>query len=179
MNDGLKTNDLASSMTSKKRSVEDRHWMYSDVEVTVKDKDGNIKHHSIQKNLRTNAGADFWNTQLFSTSQAAGNQANWIGITADTTAPAATDTSLASEQTANGLARAQGTVAHTGGQSSTVISHTWTYSGSSSVTIAKAGLFTAAGPPVAGTMALETLLASTATVNSNGDQITINWTINF
>lgn len=179
MLDDLRTRDCSSSFTTKKRQIEDRHWMYSDVEVTVKDKDGKIKHYSLQKNLRTNAGADFWNTQLFSTSIAAGNQANWIGITTDSTAPAATDTSLASEQTANGLARAQGTVAHTAGQSSTVISHTWTYTGSSSVTIAKAGLFTAAGPPVAGTMALETLLSSTATVNSNGDQLTINWTINF
>lgn len=179
MRENLPTSDIASITTSKKRGMSDRFGIWSDVEVIVRDKYGKLKFYSFQHNLRTNVGADFWNTQLFSTSVAAGNQANWVGITADSVAPAATDTSLASEQTANGLARAQGTVTHTTGATSTVISHTWTYSGSTPVTIAKAGLFTAAGPPVAGTMVLETLLSSTATVNTNGDQITLNWTVNY
>lgn len=176
--DWLKTKEFAGVFTRKTREAVDRHFVFSDVEVIVKDKDGNVKSRSLQKNLRTNVGADFWNTQLFATG-AAGAQANYIGITTDNTAPAAADTSLASEETANGLARAQASVTHTTSATSTVLSHTWTYTGSTTKVIAKAGLFTAAGPPVAGTMALETLLSSTATVNSNGDQITLNWTINF
>lgn len=178
MKDTFKGSDGATNFTRKLRALFDRHGVTSDVEIIVRDKDGNLISRSIQKNLRTNVGADFWNTQLFATG-AAGAQANWIGITTDATAPAATDTSLASEETANGLARAQASVTHTGGASSTVLSHTWTYLGSVQKVIAKAGLFTTVGPPIAGTMALETLLSSTATVNSSGDQITINWTINF
>lgn len=176
--DWLKSGESMGSFTKKTREAVDRHFVFSDVEVIVRDKDGNLKSRSLQHNLRTNVGADFWNTQLFATG-AASAQANYIGITTDTTAPAATDTSLASEETANGLARAQASVTHSSGTTSTVLSHTWTYSGSVTKVIAKAGLFNAAGPPVAGSMALETLLSSTATVNSNGDQITINWTINY
>lgn len=175
MLDKMRCSDVLGNFTRKLRRMIDSHSLYSDIEVIVRDKNGNIKSRSMQHNLRTNVGADFWNTQLFATG-AAGSQANYIGITTDVATPLVTDTVLASEETTNGLARAQGTVTHTGSAASTVVSHTWTYSGSSSKVIAKAGLFTAAS---SGTMALETLLSSTATVNSSGDQITINWTINF
>ncbi len=129
--------------------------------------------------MRVNGGADFWNLQLFATSGAAGNQANWIALTTDATTPGATDTALASEETANGLARAQAAITHSAGAASTLLSHTWTYLGSSPKVLAKVGLFTQVGPPVAGTLVLETLLSSTATVNSSGDQVTVNWTVNF
>lgn len=190
MLDKFKLSDLAGSFTRKSRQPSDelRPWCTTkSVEVVVTDKDGNIKHCSVTDfetkggapNLRVNGGADFWNSQLFVTTPAAGPQANYIALTADTTAPAATDTTLTSEQTLNGLARAQATVTHTAGATSTLLSHTWTYSGSSPVTIAKVGLFNAAGPPPAGTLVLETLLAATATLNSNGDQLSVNWTVSF
>jgi len=177
--DNFKQQEKLGASTRKSRSSEDNLQFHSDVEVIVKDKRGKIKHYSLQKNLRTNAGADFWNTQLFSATLAPGNQANWIALTTDSTPPAATDTSLASEETANGLARKQASITHTTGASSSVLSATWTYTGSTSKVLAKAGLFTAVGPPVAGTMVLETLLSSTATVNANGDQVTVNWTVNY
>jgi hypothetical protein len=178
MEDSFKHSESIGAHTKKLRRAEDSFAVYSDIEVIVRDHAGRIKHHSWTHNIRTNVGIDFWNTQLFATG-AAGSQANWMGITTDNTTPVATDTSLASEETANGLARAQATVTHTSGQTSTVLSHTWTYSGSVTKVIAKAALFTAAGPPVAGSMCLESLLSSTATVNSNGDQVTINWTVNY
>jgi hypothetical protein len=37
--------------------------------------DGQVKHHSLQRNLRTNGGANFWNQQLFGSSGIQG-QAN-------------------------------------------------------------------------------------------------------
>lgn len=178
MEDNLTHDERLAPSVTLSRKAQDVHVVFSDVEVIVRDKDGNLKSRSVQRNLRTNVGADFWNTQLFATG-AAGAQANYIGLTTDSTAPAATDTSLASEETANGLGRAQATITHSAGASSSLLSHTWTYTGSTQKVIAKAGLFTAAGPPIAGTMALETLLSSTATVNSNGDQITLNWTVNY
>lgn len=103
-------------------------------------------------------------------------QGNYIGLSTDSTTPAATDTTLASEQTTNGLARAQGTLSHTAGASSSQFTHTWTYTGSSSVTIAKVGLFTQSSN---GVMVLETLLSSSGTVSANGDTISVTWTINF
>ena len=102
--------------------------------------------------------------------------ANFIALTADATAPAAADTTLASEITTNGLGRAQAADAHTAATSTSLLSKTFTYTGSSPVTIAKVGLFNAAS---VGTMALETLRTTTGTVSANGDTITINWTVNF
>ncbi len=190
MKDNLDFFERLGIRTLKSRSTNDDVRPFcttKSVEVIVTDKFGKVKHRHVTDfaskggppNLRVNGGADFWNLQLFATSGAAGNQANWIALTTDAVTPAATDTALASEETANGLARAQATVTHTAAAGSTLLSHTFTYTGSSSKVLAKVGLFTQVGPPVAGTMVLETLLSSTATVNSNGDQVTINWTVNF
>jgi len=145
------------------------------VEVWFRDAAGNVTSYSKTPNLRTNGGADFFNSQLYGTS-AAGAQANFIGLTTDATSPAATDTVLASEETTNGLGRAQGSVSHTASTNQTVISHTFTYTGSTTKAIAKVGLFTAVS---SGTMTQETLLNAVGTVNNNGDTITVNWTNNY
>lgn len=175
MFDFFRVKEVAGAVTRKVRGAQDRVHFRSDILVVVRDKDGNEKSRSFQHNLRTNAGADFWDAQLFKVA-AAGATANFIALTTDATAPAATDTTLTSEETLNGLARAQATDAHTAAASSSQLSKTFTYTGSTSKVIAKVGLFNAAS---AGTLALETLLASTATVNANGDTITITWTINY
>lgn len=178
--DIFKFKDAVGAFTRALRGVSDGFKMHSDVEVTVRDKNGNIKSHSIQKNLRTNGGADFWNTQLFSTAPNAGTKtANYLAITTDATAASATDTTLASEETTNGLARTgQLTVSHSASASSSSFSNTFTYTGSSSKAIAKVGLFNDTHAN-GGTLVLETVLASTGTVNANGDTITITWTINY
>ncbi|VVB52213.1 Uncharacterised protein [uncultured archaeon] len=173
--------EACSAFTRKLRGVEDSFRMHSTVEVTVRDKNGKVKSHSVQKNLRTNGGADFWNTQLFAVSGINGQAktAGYMAITTDATAAAATDTTLASEETTNGLARtAQLTPTHSAGATSSVFSNTFTYTGSSSKVIAKVGLFNDTHAN-GGTLVLETVLASTATVNANGDTITITWTINY
>jgi hypothetical protein len=167
------------SFTRKLRSVEDRCRVRSDVLLEIRDKDGRLKHRSFQHNLRVNGGADFWSTQLFGVSGINGQTgtAGYMALTADSTAPNATDTTLPSEITTNGLGRTtQLTPTHSAGASSSSFSHTWTYTGSTSVTIAKVGLFNASS---SGTLVLETLLASTGTVNANGDTISVTWTINY
>src|SRR5206468_4365104 len=78
-------------------------------------RDGNEIYHSEQHNLITNAGMDFIAKQLGDTLGLGINGANYIALTTDSTAPAATDTTLTSELTTNGLARTQGTYAHTPG----------------------------------------------------------------
>jgi hypothetical protein len=186
--DNFKVSELLGAFTRKQRGAQDDLRPFcttKSVEVIVADKFGRVKSRSITDfstkkgppNLRVNGGADFWNTQLFATTPAAGAQANYIALTTDSTAPAATDTVLTAEETTNGLARAQATVTHSAGAGSALISHTFTYSGAVSKTIAKVGLFNQLA--LGGTLVLETLLASTATVNTNGDQVTINWTVNF
>lgn len=175
MFDNFRLVDAAKAFSRAFRGVEEWLQFHSDITLEIRDKDGNLKHRSQQKNLRTNAGADFWDQQLFKVGTA-GATANFIALTTDATAPAAGDTTLASEETLNGLARAQAADAHTAGAASSTLSKTFTYTGSTSKTIAKLGLFNAAS---AGTLALETLLASTGTVNANGDTISISWTVNF
>lgn len=177
----FKLREACQSFVNKLRTTEEVFHMHSDVEVIVRDKSGNLKSHSIQKNLRTNGGADFWNTQLFGASGINGQAktAGYMAITTNATAASATDTTLTSEETTNGLARtAQLTPTHSAGATSSVFTNTFTYTGGSSKAIAKVGLFNdtfANG----GTLVLETVLASTGTVNANGDTITITWTINY
>lgn len=175
MIDRFDTQDAAASHTTKTRPIADRFVMHSDVTVEIRDKNGVLKHYSEQKNLRTNVGSDFWSAQLFGTSAAA-NGANFMGLTVDATAAVVGDTTLASEETTNGLTRASAALAHTASAASSTLSKTFTYTGSTSKVIAKVGLFTAVS---AGTMVLETVLASTGTVNANGDTISISWVVNF
>lgn len=124
-----------------------------------------------------------------------GSQAAWIALSTDTTTPAATDVTSTSglwangtsggtvtEQTANGLARAYcgsgnpGTAPSFPAAQEFEFQQTWTYTGSTSVTIAKVVLFNAAA--VAGCLAiLDTLLSSTATLSASGDTLQVTWTI--
>jgi hypothetical protein len=128
-------------------------------------------------NARTAAGA-LWQARLMG--QAAGLPALYVAISTDATAIANGDTTIASEETTNGLSRAAGTYSNEtaqgsiGSTASFRISNTFTYTGSTQKVIAKAGLLTASS---AGTLAFATVLTSTGTVNANGDQITIQWTV--
>lgn len=115
----------------------------------------------------------------------------WIALSTSTTAAAAGDVTrtadglwgdgtgsgAATEQTANGLARAfQAVTFPSAGQAQAV--HTWTYTGSSSVTIGKVIWFNSLA--AAGTVPfLETLLNATATVAANGDNIQLTWQVNY
>ncbi len=134
-------------------------------------RDGNEIYHNEEHNLITNAGMDFIAVQLGETSGLGTNGANYIALSTDATAPAATDTTLTGEASTNGLARAQGAYAHTAGTDNWTISKTFTATGSFTA-VQKAGLFTANS---GGTMMAENTFAS---VNlANGDQLTITWTI--
>jgi hypothetical protein len=122
----------------------------------------------------------------------------WVALSTSSAAAAATDVTrssdglwgdgtsggTATEQTANGLARAYcgqggGTAPTIPGAGQIQFNHTWTYSGSSLVTIPKVVLFNSLA--AAGTIPmLETLLNAQATVNTNGDTIQLaGWQITF
>lgn len=103
---------------------------------------------------------------------------NYIGLTATSTAPSASDTSLTGQITtaSGGLVAAQATYAHTSGTSTATLTKTFTANGSDSlpVTIAQIGIRNASG--TGGTLGTRTLLSSTATLSSSGDALTVTCT---
>jgi hypothetical protein len=127
--------------------------------------------------MKTTVGIDAICKQISDTS-APPAAFNYIGLTANSGAPAAGDTTLAGEITTagGGLVRAQAVFAHTNGTSSYTLTKTFTANGSDSlpVTIAKIGVFNAAS---GGTLGFETLLSSTATLAASGDALTITDTV--
>jgi hypothetical protein len=129
-----------------------------------------VYYRETSLNLRTNAGADAQSSQMGNTATQAAS-CNFVALTNDAGAPAAGDTTLASEITTNGLGRAQGTYAHTTG--TTVFTITKTFNATGTQASQKAGLFNASS---SGTMCFENTY-SAVTVN-NGDTLTVTWTIN-
>lgn len=127
--------------------------------------------------MLTNAGKDLIYTNMASLAQAAA--ANYMALTANSSAPSASDTTLTGEITtaSGGLIRAQATPAHTNGTSTYTLTKTFTANGSDSlpVTIAKIGVFNAAVS--GGSMMFETLLSATATLSASGDALTVTDTI--
>jgi hypothetical protein len=126
--------------------------------------------------MLTNAGKDFVAQQV---GGAGGTTtAQYVALTANSTAPAAGDTTLAGEITTagGGLVRAVGIYAHTPGTSTYTITKTFTANVNDAlpVTIAKAGDFAASsGAP----LVFETLVTPTATLSASGDAVTITQTV--
>lgn len=137
---------------------------------------GQVVYQASYHNLITNAGEDVISRQTACGATGAPACANggvFIALSTDAGAPVATDTVCPSESVVSGLARALGTYAHVAGTNTHTISHTFTLGTAGAVVIAKVCMFDAGA---AGNLFAETLLASTATVNAVGDQITITWT---
>ena len=123
--------------------------------------------------LMVNGGRDATFDLVFST-----GGYTYIGLTATSTAPSASDTSLTGQITTagGGLVAASATYAHTSGTSTATLTKTFTANGSDSlpVTIAQVGLRSASG--TGGTFHSRTLLSSTATLSASGDALTVTWT---
>lgn len=127
--------------------------------------------------LLTNAGRDALHAQHMSTS-AQPAAFNYMAVSANTTAPSASSTTLPGEITTagGGLLRAQATYAHTAGTNTSTLTKTFTANGSDSlpVTIAKIGVLNAAS---SGTLGYETLLSATATLTTSGDSVAVTETL--
>jgi hypothetical protein len=127
-------------------------------------------------NQITNSGRDQLHLQGYS-SVAAGGTAptstgtNFIGLTNAAITPAAGDTTLSGEISTNGLARAQGTYAHTTGTNTTTITNTFTCATAPQAAQA-AALFNASS---AGVMNHE--LTFTQRSLQIGDQLVVTYTI--
>lgn len=127
--------------------------------------------------MKMNGGIDAFLAQNFGTA-AQPAAFNYIGLTANATAPAATDTTLTAEiaTAGGGLIRAQAAYAHTNGTNTATLTKTFTANGSDAlpVTVAKIAAFNAS---TSGTMGLETLLSATATLSAVGDALTVTDTV--
>lgn len=100
----------------------------------------------------------------------------WMGIGTGSTAVA--DTTLASEQSSNGLVRSPATFAKTFSTTVTnttyTLTNTYTYSGSGAVTLSNIGIFDAKSN---GVPLFTTALSPTATVTASGDTVTVTDTV--
>lgn len=104
------------------------------------------------------------------------NGFNYIALSDDAAAPAASDTALTAEETTDGLERVQGNVTlPTGAGNQTTIDNTFTYTGGGSQTVQKTALFDTAGPPVAGVMNHEIQFSQRTLFTS--DTLTLTFTI--
>jgi len=124
------------------------------------------------------AGKDFVASALGDRSGSRAAAADYLALTANTTAPSAGDTTLTAEiaTASGGLIRAQATYAHTGGAATYTLTKTFTANASDSlpVTIGKVGVFNASS---SGTMPWSSLLSPTATISAIGDALTLTETI--
>jgi hypothetical protein len=133
---------------------------------------GTIFYDTITTNLVTNAGLNWLADIMSNTSTPSVNaQANYIGLTNSVITPAVSDTTLAGEIAANGLARAQGTYTHSANATTYTIAKTFTCT--TAPQAAQAGaVFTAASN---GAMVFEdTFTAASLQVN---DTLSVTWTI--
>jgi len=140
------------------------------VHIIARHKNGDVFYDRWVHNLRTNAGINWQYNQMAGTTAAV---CNYIALTNTAITPAATDTALSGEISANGLARAQATPAHTTNATSYTLAYTWTCATSAQAAQA-AGVFNAGS---SGTLCFENTF--TAASLQIGDTLQVTWTINF
>lgn len=99
----------------------------------------------------------------------------YMGITADSGAASAASTTLTSEQTGNGLARALATYAHVDDAATFTLQKQWTASGTVA-DLHRIGLFTAADTTAAGILVFEAVLNADASVVAS-DTLTVTDTV--
>jgi hypothetical protein len=133
-------------------------------------RDGVVLSDETIYNVKTTAGIDFTFAQTYGTSAQA-NGLNYIALSNDTLTETSASTTLSTEITANGLGRAIGTYAHTGGAATATISKTFTCA-TGAQSAQKAALFSAS---TAGTM--HHALAFTQRALQIGDQLAVTFTI--
>lgn len=102
------------------------------------------------------------------------NPAAWMAVTSDSASPTTADTTLASEATTNGFARAVGTYAHTAAASTYTLVHLWTATGS--LTVNKEAQFGACNTTGGGVMPFESAEPTPPSLIS-GDTLTNTITV--
>jgi hypothetical protein len=152
------------------RLVAGHKWIESPIGPIVDPSTMDVVLEDDAYNVKPTAGMDFIHTQSYGSAGLGANGLNFIALSNDTLTETTGSTTLSTEIAANGLTRAQGTVAHTAGTTITTIQRTFTATAAQSCQ--KAALFTAVS---AGTM--NHALAFTQRTLQSGDTIQITFTI--
>ena len=122
-------------------------------------------------NIILDGGRDYLHQQCYATGGLGTNGLNYIALSNDAAAPAATDTTLTGELTSNGLNRQQGTVSHTVGTNQTTVQKVFTFTGGTQA-VQKSALFNLSS---SGIMAHEVQFTQ-RTLNTN-DTLTVTYSI--
>jgi hypothetical protein len=126
------------------------------------------------------AGTTPSGTTTFLIEDGGGSSAWFVGITNTNISPAATDTALSGEQTTQGMGRKIAPFAITSAvaPASFTLTPSWTYTGSTSITFYAIACFVSMLiADTTNTMIFETLLSTSATVTTNGQQVTVTETV--
>jgi hypothetical protein len=124
-------------------------------------------------NLLTTDGRDFFHAQVYTNTSAGTRGGGFMAVTTDSTAPAAGDTTLASEISTGGLARADATTkTHTDNTNSTTIEHEYTAS-ATHTNVQKVGLFNASS---SGTLTHEGSFTAASLIS--GDKLKVTYVLN-
>jgi hypothetical protein len=138
-------------------------------------KDGTVKQLALNKhNLLTNNGRDVMHSNVYTNTTSGTRGFNYIAVTESTITPAAGDTTLSGEITANGLGRAFGTATHSAGTNSSTVEVTMTASGSFTDVKASATFNAASGV----TMGHIANYATGSGTLISGDTLKTTWTLN-
>ena len=124
-------------------------------------------------NLLTNNGRDYAISQFYTNTSAGGVGMNFIALTSDSTGADATDTTLPSEITTNGLERALSTtISHSTGTNSTTLNKIFTASGTHTA-VQMSGTFNQLA--VGGTIGHEAVFTPVTLASS--DTLSVTWTL--
>ena len=124
-------------------------------------------------NLLTDTGRDYAIAQFYTNTSAGGVGENFIALTSDSTGADATDTTLPSEITTNGLERLLATtISHSTGTNSTTLNKIFTASGTHTA-VQKSATFNQLA--VGGQMAHEAIFTPVTLASS--DTLSVTWTL--
>ena len=124
-------------------------------------------------NLLTNNGRDYAIAQFYTNTSAGGVGMNFIALTSDSSGADATDTTLPSEITTNGLERALATtISHSADTNSTTLNKIFTASGTHTA-VQMSGTFNQLA--VGGTIAHEAIFTPVTLASS--DTLSVTWTL--
>lgn len=141
----------------------------ANVHVVARHADGTVFLDTWVHNLRTNAGINWQYNQMAGSTAAV---CTYIALTNAAVTPGATDTTLSSEITNNGLARALATATHVSNATSYTLVNTFTATATQAAQAA--GMFNNSG---GGTLCFENTFTQASLVAN--DTLTVTWTITF
>ena len=173
--DIVKIDEITKTTLNKIRNLNENSVVNGYVTITKNKgrKDEVIIQEDID-NLLTTSGRDFFHAQDYTNTSAGTKGGNAIALSVDATNPAAGDTTLVGEITADGLTRVQAsTISHGVGTNVTTLENTFTAT-APFVDLHKSGLFNQ--NTIGGQMTHASEFTSDVTL-AIGDTITVTWTL--